>query len=105
MVTINLEQEQESLQREIDRLESQIAPLERRRRELRERLSHIAALLPQRNGIANVRITERINWAEQCRQHNLYVGGDSAHRVLRRELPNLHNTIPHNCVYDGRTYP
>ena len=100
---INLQEEQNSLQARIENLESQIAPLERELEACRERLVHVNALL----GVINPppgRV-ERVNWALLCRQHGWHVGGDSAHRVVRRQDPTLHDSIPHQCDYDGRTYP
>ncbi|MBN1188669.1 MAG: hypothetical protein JXA46_02860 [Dehalococcoidales bacterium] len=42
------------------------------------------------------------NW---CDELGLKVGGDSAHRVLKRECPDVHVTIPHYCTIDKREYP
>ena len=47
---INLEQEQKSLRAEIEKLESQIAPIQQELQELRERLSHVNALLISQSG-------------------------------------------------------
>lgn len=44
-------------------------------------------------------------WKAICDAHNWRVGGDSAHRVVRRNDPGLHASVPHKCDYDGRTYP
>jgi len=108
MVTINLEQEQQSLAAEILRLEAQIAPLQNQLQAALERLSHIDALLPAGTRTSTESWSnrlERVNWSELCRQHGWTVGGDSAHRVVRRRDPMLHRSIPHQCDYDGRAYP
>ncbi len=105
---INLEQEQKSLEAEINKLESQIAPIQKELQERRERLSHINALLPAKTGSSIAPQPARVKrgiWSELCRQHSWYVGGDSAHRVVRRQDPKLHSSISHKCDYDGRTYP
>ena len=107
MVTINLEQEQKLLEAEINKLESQMAPIQRELQGLRERLSHINALLvpkTERSVASDVKV-KRGFWSELCRQHGWYVGGDSAHRVVRRRDPKLHNSIPHKCDIDNRMYP
>lgn len=44
-------------------------------------------------------------WKAMCDAHGWRVGGDSAHRVVRRNNPALHASIPHQCDYDGRVYP
>ena len=46
-----------------------------------------------------------MKWKALCDDHGWRVGGDSAHRVVRRNDPALHASIKHKCVYDGRDYP
>ena len=104
---INLVEEKELLESEISRLELQIAPIEEELQAKRQRLSHIRALM---NDNAGNSITSRTpeprrgTWTELCNQHGWRIGGDSAHRVVRRQAPELHSSIPHVCPYDGRTY-
>ena len=103
---INLEQEQKLLQAEIEKRESQIAPIQRELKELRERLSHINALLPSQSGrTKTMEHPPRGVWADLCRRNGWDIGGDSPHRVVRRKDPELHRSIPHLCTYDGRRYP
>ena len=44
-------------------------------------------------------------WKQLCDEHGWRVGGDSAHRVVNRMDPALHASFPHECSYDGRSYP
>jgi hypothetical protein len=44
-------------------------------------------------------------WKKICNENGWYVGGDSAHRVVRRKDPGLHAGLEHECDYDRRTYP
>ncbi len=105
---INLEQEQKSLQAEINKLELQIAPIQKKLQELRERRSHINALLPAKIGSSIAPQPARVKygfWAELCRHRGWPARGNSAHRVVIGQDPNLHSSIPHKCDYDNRTYP
>jgi len=106
-MNINLEQEKKILETEIQELERQIAPLQKKLQEKSERLVHIKALLPIKAGEPSVVASaeEKICWAEICRQHNWPVKKDSGHRVVQRKDPKLHNSIPHYCLPDGITYP
>ena len=104
---MDLEQEQKSLELEIKTLESQVVPLQQQIKEKQERLSHILALRkPENENIKNKRgaITKRGMWAGLCRDYNITVGGDSAHRALLKNRPDIHATIPHNCNYENKMY-
>jgi len=107
-MVINLEQEQKSLEAEIKKLELQIAPLHKELQERRERLFHVKALRAAKTGNSIASVSAKVKrgiWSELCRQHGWYIGGDSAHRVVRRQDGKLHSSIPHKCDYDGKTYP
>ena len=106
-MNINLEQEKKILETEIQEFEQQIAPLQKKLQEKRERLVHVKALLPVKNGESSVVASaeKKISWAGICRQHNWPVKKDSAHRVVQRQDPKLHDSIQHHCIYDSRTYP
>ena len=99
---INLVEEKELLESEISRLELQIAPMNEELQAKRQRLSHICALMNDTPRIPELR---RGIWTELCNQHGWQIGGDSAHRVVRRQDSELHSSIPHECPYDGRRYP
>jgi hypothetical protein len=101
---INLVEEKELLESEINRLEMQKNPIEEELRIKRERLSHINALINDNGGNVQAPTPRRGIWTELCNQYGWQIGGDSAHRVVRRQNPDLHSSIPHNCPYDGRTY-
>ena len=45
------------------------------------------------------------NWKRICDDHGWRVGGNSAHRVVMRMDPVLHESISHYCSYDTRWYP
>lgn len=106
-MNINLVQVEKTLETEIQELEQQIAPLQKKLQEKRERLVHVKALLPinNREPSAVASAEKKISWAVICRQHNWPIKNDSAHRVVQRQDPKLHDSIQHHCVYDGRTYP
>lgn len=101
---INLVEEKQQLESEISRLEQQIIPIEEELRTKRERLSHVNALMNDNAVNTRFHTPRRGIWTELCNQHGWQIGGDSAHRVVRRQNPELHSSIPHNCPYDGRTY-
>ena len=105
---IDLEQQQKLLGAEIDKFESEIAPRQKKLQELRERLFHVNALLAAETGRSVTPVPAKAKrgiWSELCRQHGWYIGGNSAHRIVMSQDPNLHSSISHKCGYDGRTYP
>jgi len=105
---INLTQEKKSLEVRINELESRIAPIQKELKELRERLVHVNALMPEEQIKSISQSGEKLAkgfWAESARRLNLVVGGDSAHRVVKRKAPEFHASIPHHCDIDGRRYP
>ncbi len=106
MLQNELQRERERLKNQIAEVEADLQPKQAELRELREKLTHIEALLPIEKGGTGSRVKAppRI-WAKLCREHSLQIGGDSAHRVVRRENPVLHQSIPHWCTYDNRQYP
>ena len=92
-----------------DELRKEKALLEERKAELKPyvdedrtcdaRLDHINALLGDKPQVAQpLTRSRKVNWAEVCRRHNLYVGGDSAHRVVKRLRPDLHSSTSHPCT-------
>jgi hypothetical protein len=107
---INLDRERELTEGRIKELEKQVVPIERELAQLRERLIHVKALMPE--GIAIHPDLPPISdhlpkgfWANLAKEHGQKTGGDSAHRVIRRNAPDTHRSIPHLCEYDGRRYP
>jgi len=103
----DIEQEQKSLELEIKQLESQVLPLQQQIKEKQERLSHILALKKPKNENTNGKlgaITKRGVWAGLCREYNIAVRGDSAHRALLKNRPDIHATIPHSCNYNNKMY-
>jgi hypothetical protein len=105
---INLEQERKSLEARISNLQSRMAPIQKELKELRERLCHVNALIPVEPGMSVSLPYDKLEWSfwvKLCRENNWPVGGDSAHRVVRRKDPQLHSSIPHQCKYDGKMYP
>ena len=107
-MTLDLESEKNRLERKISELELKITPIQKEIRQLRERLSHVSALLPANSSNITNTTTEKLPkgfWKNLCNKHNLYVGGDSAHRVVFRKAPQLHNSIHHKCDIDGKMYP
>ncbi len=102
MASIDLKQEQKSLNERIAKLELQLNPIQKQLQQARERLMHVEALLGHTSQPASV---GRGYWKKLCRQHGWDVGGDSAHRVAKRRDPQLHKSIPHICEIAGRTYP
>ncbi len=105
---INLEQEKRSLEARISKLQSKITPLQKELNELCDRLIHVNALMPVTEVMPISRSDDKLGygiWAKLCRENNWPVGGDSAHRVVMRNDPQLHRSIPHQCKIDGKMYP
>ena len=76
-----LRKELESLDKEIE----QLLPVEEELRRKRAERQHMVAIIESRTGNVESPIRSRkVNWADICRDNNLYVGGDSAHRVVDR---------------------
>lgn len=110
MDTINLSQEKTRLEEKISKIESRITPLQVELKEYRERLSHVNALMgpaenPEPSTLSFVGEPPKGFWVKKCKELGILVRGDSAHRVLMRHDRQLHDSIPHNCTYDGRRYP
>ena len=90
-----LRKELASLDQEIE----QLLPVEEELRRKRAERQHMVALIESRTGNVESPIRSRkVNWADICRDNNLYVGGDSAHRVVNRLRPDIHESIPHPCT-------
>ena len=105
---IDLIKEKKLLEAQINDLESRIAPLQKELKEKRERLVHVKALLPEEQSKPVNPIGDKLEkgfWANAARELDLFVGGDSAHRVIKRKAPEFHVSIPHQCDIDGRSYP
>ena len=103
----DLENEKKRLEVKISDLELKMDPIQKELRELRERLSHVRALMPTEPGVSIQLTSDKLPkgyWAKLCREHNLYIGGDSAHRVVARKAPQLHRSIAHWCDIDERMY-
>ena len=89
-----LRKELEALDQEIERL----LPVEDELRKKRAERQHMVALIESRTGTVESPIRSRtVNWAGICRDNNLHVGGDSAHRVVKRLRPDIHQSTPHDC--------
>lgn len=105
---INLTQERKTLEERIKVIESRIAPIQKELKELRERLVHIKALMPeeQTKFVSPLEDdTPKGFWSKAAKELGLVVGNDSAHRVVIRKAPEFHRFVPHQCNYDGKTYP
>ena len=96
------------LRKEMTILEQQIGELRAKVDELRQvedRIRHVQALLgdEEYGNEAGNEIKQRtrrgVNWAELCRENGLSVGGNSGHRVLLRQKPEIHASISHLCPY------
>ena len=49
---------------------------------------------------------EEISWARLCEIENIpRTPGGSAHRDVFNRAKELHDTVPHRCSIDGKTYP
>lgn len=82
--------------------------LEKHRRELEQELLRRVRELQRGEAPASgpqVPMAPTQTWKAFCDAGGWSVGGDSAHRVARRNAPELHASVPHRCVYDGRAYP
>lgn len=91
---------------EIHNFEGQIAALQKKLSEKRDLLIHLKAVINDVEGRTGGNPHPPFkNWKNICNEKGWSVGGDSAHRVVRRMDPKLHTSIPHKCVYEGRTYP
>ena len=106
---IDLDQEKKLLEADIRKLESQIAPLAKELAQKRGLLSNVRALLEAKLGKPSSPqypdADKKGFWKNLCNEKGWHVGGDSAHRVVLREDPDLHRSIAHKCSYDQRTYP
>ena len=105
---IDLVKEKRLLEARISELESRMAPIQKELKEKRERLMHVKALLPKEQIESFSSPGNKLPrgfWAKMARELGLVVGCDSAHRVVIREAPETHKSIPHICKYDGKNYP
>ena len=104
---INLTQEKESLEAKINDLESRMAPIQKELNEARERLFHVKALMPGEQIKSVTPSGDKLpwgTWAKLAKELKLVVGGDSAHRVVKRKAPQFHDAIAHQCDIDGKRY-
>jgi hypothetical protein len=63
----------------------------------------MVAIIESRTGNVESPIRSRkVNWADIYGDNNLYVGGDSAHLVVDRLRPDIHESIPHSCALKPR---
>ncbi len=100
---------------DIGRIEKRVKPMQEELRRLQEYKQHILGLLQLEAGSSPDRELSTPDflrkpggsphWKRMADQNGYYVGGDSAHRVVRRANPQLHASIPHYCKYDSRQYP
>lgn len=111
----------EGLRRKLNEAEAQISQLEQRINPLQEELrrwrkyrDHVLGVLEFEGDSVippNVRHdfprkpSGAPYWKAMADEHGYYVGGDSAHRVVRRNNAQLHASIPHYCKVDQRQYP
>lgn len=104
----DLENEKKRLEAKISDLELKIGPIQKELKESRERLLHVIALMPTKQGVRIQSASDKLPkgyWINLCREHNIYAGKDSAHRVIARKATQLHRSIPHWCDIDERSYP
>ena len=102
------------LEKEVANLELKIRPFAEDLNTKREMLQHVVRYIELDEGSADesytsiaprLRVVKPLTWARICRRRGWDVGVDSAHRVVRKQDPSLHASIPHDCGYDGREYP
>ncbi len=94
---------------EIQRLEATIRPLEQELSKRKEQYLHVARLLEldsgtedgvavsetqrEDEGTQNLRVPLTASWAAIAKAYAIHVGGDSAHRRVRRVDPGLHSQV------------
>ena len=109
MLQSELQRERERLRERIAKLEADLQPRQVELQKARERLTHVEALFPiEKEGTERGPVKVPYGgWAKICRERGwqAQVKGDSAHRVVMRQDPALHQSIPHWCTYDNRQYP
>ena len=115
MLVEELERKLGEVEAQIGQIEKRINPMQEELRRLREYRQHVLGLLQFEQGDSSSapmapvdfpRKPSRVPyWKRIADERGYYVGGDSAHRVVIRENPELHLSITHQCDYDGRQYP
>ncbi|MBI4313088.1 MAG: hypothetical protein HY681_15125 [Chloroflexi bacterium] len=97
-------QRREQLLAEIAQIERQIAPLVKQLSHKKELLKALENLIdletnPKSEPIGSTPSSQKVKWAQICREHGWPVGGNSAHRIVMGRDPKLHASIPHSCEY------
>lgn len=105
-----LEERRSSLAREVEALEARLAPLQAELRNKQEALQSLTRFMELESGSpvaapARPPRATRGFWSDACEDKGYHVGGDSAHRVMKRLNPTFHATVPHDCKLDRRSYP
>ncbi len=105
----------DDLASEIEETQKAVQPLEEKLRRLKEYRQSILKVLEMETGPSSINgrrelLAPRkpggeVHWSAVAADHGYAVGGDSAHRVVRKINPELHASIAHHCTYDRRTYP
>ncbi|MBI2847343.1 MAG: hypothetical protein HYX82_05635 [Chloroflexi bacterium] len=101
----------QELKETIQKMQQKLRPELEQLDHLRKQLSYVNELLLTLGGQPSSTIPDTstsgssVVWADICQEHGWTVGGDSAHRVVRRKSSSLHESIPHFCPYDKRRYP
>ena len=102
------------LEKEVANLELKIKPLSEDLKMKRETLQHLDRFIELEDGSTTgfrpspypqPSSVKKGDWSDICRSRGWKVGVDSAHRVVKKQNPALHASIPHRCTYDDREYP
>ncbi len=114
MLVAELRHKLSEVESDISRIERRLKPMQEELRRLQEYRQHVSGLLQLETGSSpdgEPRAPDFMrkpsgspHWKRTADQNGYYVGGDSAHRVVRRANPQLHASIPHYCKYDSRQY-
>ena len=104
----------DELKKREDDLLRRLREIEALKKPIEEELKDVRKLRERHNGAPSYTIPRRgrqPNWAQIARDHRLTHwtpegrSGDSAHRAVRRHLPDMHKSVPHHCIYDQGQYP
>ena len=98
----------DELQRREEELNQRLRELHAERKPIEEELDLIRELRRRQDRSASYQIPYRgrqINWRQIARDHDIPDRGDSGHRDVRRERPDVHAQVPHYCIHDCGQYP